>query len=171
MSFVLLLCCRGGADLLKKEGNLEVPSCQILVTKPQFVLISCIAESWVNSTTKAGKVASVPKAVIDSVFYPIGKQSMVLKTTATVFLFSYLYTDVYIMLYTYIFMHFILWKEDSTSMNYIYILSNHKIPKTTKLPSFNYSFTSWSRASHLNRSTTENFERQLFWPDTMYKHF
>ena len=108
MSFVLLLCCRGGADLLKKEGNLEVPSCQILVTKPQFVLISCIAESWVNSTTKAGKVASVPKAVIDSVFYPIGKQSMVLKTTATVFLFSYLYTDVYIMLYTYIFMHFIL---------------------------------------------------------------
>ena len=52
-----------------------MPSWQIVVTKPQFVLLSCIAESWVNSMIKAGKVASVPKAVIDSVFYPAGKQS------------------------------------------------------------------------------------------------
>lgn len=73
MSFVFLLSCRGGAELLKKEGNLEVPTWQTLVTKPQFVLLSCIAESWVNSMTKAGKVASVPKAVIDNVFYPIGE--------------------------------------------------------------------------------------------------
>lgn len=96
MSFAFLLCYRGGAELLKKEGNLEVPSCQILVTKPQFVLLSCIAESWVNSTTKVGKVASVPKAVIDNVFYPIGKQTTIFKTTSTVFLFNYLYTHVYI---------------------------------------------------------------------------
>ena len=73
LRFVFLLSCRGGAELLKKEGNLEVPSWQILVTKPQFVLLSCIAESWTNSMAKAGKVASVPKAVLDSVFYPIGK--------------------------------------------------------------------------------------------------
>jgi len=76
MSFVFLLSCRGGAELLKMEGNLEVPTWQVLLTKPQFVLLSCIAESWVNSMAKAGKVASVPKTVIDSVFYPIGKQSM-----------------------------------------------------------------------------------------------
>jgi len=72
-----LSACRGGAELLKKEGNLEVPTCQILVTKPQFELVSCIAESWVNSMAKPGKAASIPKAVLDSVFYPVGKQSKV----------------------------------------------------------------------------------------------
>ena len=72
MSFAFLTF-RGGAELLKKEGNLEVPTWQVLLTKPQFVLLSCIAESWINSMAKAGKVASVPKTVIDSVFYPIGK--------------------------------------------------------------------------------------------------
>lgn len=148
MSFAFLLCYRGGAELLKKEGNLEVPSCQILVTKPQFVLLSCIAESWVNSTTKVGKVASVPKAVIDNVFYPIGKQTTIFKTTSTVFLFNYLYTHVYIMLYTYIFIHFVWVKKDSARVNYIYILT--KCPKPTKLPSFSYCFTSWSQASYLS---------------------
>lgn len=98
LSFVFSLSCRGGAELLKKEGNLEVPSWQILVTKPQFVLLSCIAESWADSMTKAGKVASVPKAVIDSVFYLVGKQSMVL--TAQLLVHTCTHT-LYIPLFTY----------------------------------------------------------------------
>lgn len=72
---VFFLYYRGGAELLKKDIHLEVPSWQFHITKPQFVLVSHIAESWVNSVTKEGKVAPVSKAVIHSVFFPVGKHS------------------------------------------------------------------------------------------------
>ena len=134
--FVFSLCYRGGAELLKKEGNLEVPSWQILVTKPQFVLLSCIAESWVNSTMKTGKVASVPKAVIDSVFYPIGKQTMIFKTTLTLQYFCSA-TSTHMPTYAlHLYFLTLVWVfEDSARVNYIYILT--KCLKTTKLPGFN----------------------------------
>lgn len=57
---------------MKKEGHLEVPSWQVHLRKPEFLLLSCIAESWVSSFSKEGRVAPVSKALVESTFCPNG---------------------------------------------------------------------------------------------------
>lgn len=68
---------RGGADLLKKEAHIEVPNFQTILTKPQFVLMSHIADSWASSMTKEGKMAPIPRAIVGCVFYPNGKHTWI----------------------------------------------------------------------------------------------
>ena len=73
----MCLFCRGGADLLKKEAHIEVPNFQTILTKPQFVLMSHIADSWASSMTKEGKMAPIPRAIVGCVFYPNGKHTWI----------------------------------------------------------------------------------------------
>lgn len=57
---------------MKKEGHLEVPSWQVHLRKPEFLLLSCIAESWLSSFSKEGRVAPVSKALVESALCPNG---------------------------------------------------------------------------------------------------
>ena len=68
-----LVCFRGGSELVKKTAHVEVPGISVQLTKPQYLLLLYILNSWSVSLTGSDKISPASQALVNSVFHTSGE--------------------------------------------------------------------------------------------------
>ena len=68
-----LVCFRGGSELVKKTAHVEVPGISVQLTKPQYLLLLYILNSWSVSLTGSDKISPASQALMNSVFHTSGE--------------------------------------------------------------------------------------------------